>query len=128
MGGGSWDDDSYFRQRKVRKQSGQDDFGYDADLRSRSQDEWKSNPALDPKGIKGARESRDSDEHPTSRAVAVFFDVTGSMGDIPRVLQTKLGKLMDLIKSKGGIGHPQIMVGAIGDTKSDRVPLQVGQF
>lgn len=128
MGGGSWDDSVYSRQIVKRRKSGQDDFLYDAGTRSKLDTEWKAHPDLDPRKIKGERESRDSDEHPTSRAIAVFFDVTGSMRDIPRVLQTKLGKLMDLIKNKGGIEHPQIMVGAIGDTKSDRVPLQVGQF
>ncbi len=127
MGGGSWDDDDYLKQRKQRKQSGQDDFSYDADLKSRSTDEWKANPDLDPRNIKDVRESRDSDEHPLSRAVAVFFDVTGSMGGIPRVFQTKLGKLIDLLK-KSGIKDPHVMLAAVGDTKCDRVPLQIGQF
>lgn len=35
------------------------------------------------------RESRDADAHPNSPAVSVLFDVTGSMGRVPRVLQTK---------------------------------------
>jgi hypothetical protein len=74
------------------------------------------------------RESRDSAQHPTSVAVAVIFDVTGSMGEVPRVLQTKLGALMRVLIEKGYLAHPQILFGAVGDAYSDRVPLQIGQF
>lgn len=74
------------------------------------------------------RESRDSAEHPNSLAIGVMFDVTGSMGSVPRTLQTKLGRLMRLLVEKGYVAHPQVLFGAIGDADSDRVPLQVGQF
>lgn len=74
------------------------------------------------------RESRDSAAHPESLAIAVLFDVTGSMGEVPRMVQAALPKLMGLIIRKGYSEHPQIMVGAIGDVLSDQVPLQVGQF
>jgi hypothetical protein len=57
-----------------------------------------------------------------------FFDVTGSMGHIPRVLQGKLAKLMDVIIEKAGVKDSQILVGAIGDTHTDTYPFQVGQF
>jgi hypothetical protein len=97
---------------------------------------WDVHDTLDPKSInndgdhKGVnvRESLDSDEHPTSQAIAVLFDVTGSMGSIPRVLQQKLPKLYSLLLEKGYVEHPQILYGAIGDATSDRIPLQVGQF
>jgi hypothetical protein len=77
---------------------------------------------------KVTRESRDSDEHPTSLSIGVIFDVTGSMGRVPRVLQTKLGSLMRLLIQKGYVEHPQILFGAVGDAYTDRVPLQIGQF
>jgi len=67
-------------------------------------------------GVK-MRESRDSDAHPESHAVAVLFDVTGSMAGVPRIMQKELCKLMGLL-----------MVGAIGDATCDGSPLQVGQF
>lgn len=74
------------------------------------------------------RESRDSDAHPTSLAVAVFLDETGSMGSIPEyIVKEKLGTLMNTIIDNG-VEHPQILFGAIGDHISDRSPLQVGQF
>lgn len=74
------------------------------------------------------RESVDTDEHPESLPIAVFFDMTGSMRDLPALLQSKLPKLYGLLMAKGYVEHPQIMFGAIGDCYSDRVPLQVGQF
>lgn len=138
MGGGSWDDDSYLRQKSTRRQKGQDDFGYDSTLKKQSYDQWKVHPALDPLTIKRVRESRDSDEHPTSLAIYFSFDVTGSMGIIPRIIKDNLNKLMDSIKNVGMIEHPQIMISAVGDTRnrngivddqgSDKVPFQVGQF
>ena len=86
---------------------------------------------MDPSKIKdsatGKRESRDNDKG-NSNAICVLFDVTGSMGRVPRVLQTKLAKLMTSIQTKAVIDDPQILFGAIGDVNSDRAPLQVGQF
>jgi hypothetical protein len=87
----------------------------------------KAHTLLDIKGV-AFRESRDSDEHPTSVAIAVLFDETGSMGAVPRKLQLKLPELFGLILRKGYVEHPQIMFGGIGDATCDRVPLQVGQF
>jgi hypothetical protein len=81
---------------------------------------------MDPRGV--TRESRDSAAHPESLAIAVIFDVTGSMGSVPRVLQTKLGALMRVLIQKGYVAHPQILFGAVGDAYCDRVPFQVGQF
>jgi hypothetical protein len=74
------------------------------------------------------RESRDSEAHPESRAVAVLFDVTGSMGRVPRIVQENLCQLMDLLLEKKYLAHPQILIGGIGDATCDRAPLQIGQF
>src|SRR5579859_2458292 len=62
-------------------------------------------PALDPRGV-ALRESRDSDEHPRSLAIAVLFDVTGSMGSVPRVLQAKLPQMLGLLLRKGYATDP----------------------
>jgi hypothetical protein len=90
--------------------------------------------ALNPFGVT-VRESRDTDEHPRSLAIAVLFDVTGSMQGVPRVLQTKLPGLLGLLlrkgsahSSRGYVADPHIMFGAIGDATCDRAPLQIGQF
>ncbi|MET0417727.1 MAG: hypothetical protein ABW022_17075, partial [Actinoplanes sp.] len=87
----------------------------------------KAHAALKPRGV-GLRESRDSEEHPVSTPIAVLFDVTGSMGGVPRALQTKLPQLLGLLTRKGYATDPHILFGAVGDATCDRVPLQVGQF
>ncbi|MFD0000062.1 hypothetical protein [Nocardia sp. NPDC127526] len=127
MGYGSWDDTAYDAARTFRAARGLDDFGYTADLRSVPYDQWTAHPSLDPKGVR-VRESRDSEDHGNSLPIAVLFDVTGSMGRVPRIMQEKLTKLHGLLQRKGYAEDPQILFGAIGDADSDRVPLQVGQF
>ncbi|GHO98135.1 hypothetical protein KSF_081830 [Reticulibacter mediterranei] len=125
MGGSSWSTDAYEEAARLRKKAGKSDFAYDRAVRSSRK--WEIHPTLNPKGVK-FRESRDSDAHPHSNAIAVFFDETGSMGGIPRVFQRKLAELMNILLVKGYIQDPQILFGAFGDATCDRVPLQVGQF
>jgi hypothetical protein len=116
MGYSNWSNDAY--------------TNLSAGYASRSADEIFSKSAnsdMLPKGI-GIRESRDSDAHPTSLAVMVFLDVTGSMGRIPEsIVKNELGTLMNTIIDNG-VEHPQILFGAIGDHVSDTTPLQLGQF
>ncbi len=84
-------------------------------------------PLMDPRGMK-MRESRDSDDHPNSLGVVFALDVTGSMGDIPEILATReLPTFMNLLTACG-VPDPQLLFMAIGDARSDRAPLQVGQF
>ena len=127
MGGGSWDKSYYTESAKSRKDTGIKDFEYSSRVHSGL--ESSIHELLNPKkiGQKG-RESCDSDEHPESVAVAVIYDVTGSMLDVPEVMQGKLPKLMDTIVKKAKIEDAQILYGAIGDYYSDRYPFQVGQF
>lgn len=128
MGAGTWSTDVYSARSAAKKAAGQSAFSYNDDVLSRvSYDQRKVHDRLSPLGI-NVRESRDSDEHPNSNAIAIAFDVTGSMGHIPRVLQTKLPKLHGLIQRRGYIEDPQVMFAAIGDSFTDRAPLQVGQF
>ncbi|WP_250292298.1 hypothetical protein [Frankia sp. CiP1_Cm_nod1] len=128
MGSGAWSTDVYAAAASYRKRSGRGAFHYSDSVRSGSpRDSWKAHPGLDPHGV-GTRESRDSDEHPTSLAIGVLFDVTGSMGQVPRTLQTKLPDLLGLLIRKGYVDDPQILFGAVGDATCDRVPLQIGQF
>jgi hypothetical protein len=121
MGSGIWSTDVYDAATRYRRASGTSAFAY-SDSGART-----VHPALDARGV-AMRESRDSDEHPTSVAIAVLFDVTGSMGTVPRVLQAKLPQLLGLLLRKGYVKDPQLMFGAIGDATCDRVPLQIGQF
>lgn len=138
MGGGSWNVDDYADRVRTRRLAGTPDFAYSATTTSsRPRSEWAVHASLDPKWEAGdaspnagmrVREAFDSDEHPESVPIVVLFDVTGSMGTIPRVLREKLPQLMSLLLRKGYVEHPQILFGAIGDAYSDMVPLQLGQF
>ncbi|MFL6114079.1 MAG: hypothetical protein ACJ786_22385 [Catenulispora sp.] len=128
MGSGHWDYEMYEAAEAYRKASGRSAFDYnDRVIIHTPRNQWRAHPSLEPYGV-DVRESRDSAEHPTSLAISVLFDVTGSMGGVPRVLQTKLADLHGLLLRKRYVDHPQIMFGAIGDAYSDRVPLQIGQF
>ena len=83
--------------------------------------------AMSPKGIQ-LRESRDSKEHPTSLAIILALDVTGSMMDVPDFLVKEgLPNIMGSIMEKG-VKDPQILFLGIGDHECDRAPLQVSQF
>ena len=126
MGGSSWSDDLYRDRVEYRKVSGTPTFAHDVDVKS-GRKEAKAHDTLSPYGIK-VREARDSEAHPNSVAIGVIFDVTGSMATVPRVLQEKLTKLMQLLLNKKYCEDPQILVGAVGDYHSDKVPLQMGQF
>lgn len=124
MGYSNWSDAAYQTRQTFRKKSKQSAFTYDQQVRASGVQQVHKE--MNPFGV--TRESRDSAQHPDSVAVGVIFDVTGSMGTVPRVLQTKLGKLMRLLVQKGYLAHPQMLFGAVGDAYCDRVPLQIGQF
>ena len=80
MGSGRWSTDVYDAAARFRAASGASAFAYSDSGAART------HPDLDPRGVP-VRESRDSAEHPRSVAIAVLFDVTGSMRAVPRVLQ-----------------------------------------
>jgi len=126
MGTTRWSDDHYHDRARLRRRTGRDAFEYDHAVRTGAA-EQAVHAKMNPRGVK-ARESRDSAAHPESHAVAVLFDVTGSMQSVPRVLQAHLPQLMGLLIRKGYLDHPQILSGAIGDATCDVAPLQVGQF
>jgi hypothetical protein len=137
MGNGAWSTDSYTARAAAKQASGKSTFDYsDTITRTRPPSSWMVHEDLDPKltnknganAGKNIREALDTDEHPESLPIAVFFDVTGSMHEIPIKLQQKLPALHGMLMRKGYVEHPQILFGAIGDAHTDRVPLQVGQF
>jgi hypothetical protein len=115
------------RARQLRR-ANRSAFGYDQDIRQ-GRHRAAVHPNMDPRQFKnGIRESRDSHEHPDSNSIAVLFDVTGSMGEVPRILQKSLCSLMGLCLRRGFIEDPAILIGGIGDAKCDLAPLQIGQF
>jgi hypothetical protein len=127
MGSSRWSDDFYHERAAHRAATGASAFAYHDAVSHLPASARRVHPQLDPLDVK-FRESRDSDTHPVSRAIAVIFDVTGSMGGIPVTLQTKLSELMNLLIRRGYVEHPQILFGAVGDATCDRAPLQIGQF
>lgn len=128
MGSGAWNTGTYAASAKTRSLTGASAFAYtDNHLRNIPRSQWTAHENLDPAGVT-VRESRDSTEHPTSLAIAVLFDVTGSMHRIPRVLQEHLPTFFDSLLQSKYVDHPQVMFGAIGDATCDPAPLQVGQF
>lgn len=127
MGSGRWSTNVYDENARLRAAAGKGAFDYSDAMHRSHHSAWRVHETLDARGCK-FRESRDSAEHPESTAIAVMFDVTGSMGGIPVTLQTKLPELLGLLLRKGYVTDPQILFGAIGDATCDQVPLQVGQF
>lgn len=124
MGHSSWSDAAYQSRQRQRRATNQSAFTHDQQVRAGGA--AGVHDQMNPLGK--TRESRDSAEHPASLAIAVIFDVTGSMGSVPRVLQSKLGALMRVLIQKGYVAHPQLLFGAVGDAHTDQAPLQIGQF
>ncbi len=84
-------------------------------------------PLMNPKGVR-VRECRDSADHPDSLGIVFALDVTGSMGEIPKLLATEQLPHFMKVLTDCKIPDPQILFMAVGDAISDVAPLQVGQF
>src|SRR5436305_14340801 len=98
MGTTRWSDDHYRDRARLRARTGKDAFEHDHAIRTGAAARGV-HQKMNPKDVT-VRESRDSEAHPHSHAVAVLFDVTGSMQGVPRVLQAHLPKLMGLLIRK----------------------------
>lgn len=126
MGSSTYSADVHVARAATRAATGTPAMKHDADVRSGTV-AAHVHATLDIRGKD--RESRDSSAHPTSKSIVVMFDHTGSMGDVPRLMQQKLPGLMAQVVGKNYCAHPQILFGAIGDCFDGSVaPLQVGQF
>ncbi len=85
-------------------------------------------PDLDPSKFQ-LRESRDSAENPRSTPIMIFSDVTGSMGQTAHYIAKKgFTTLVEQILARLPVTDPHILLGAVGDAKVDRGPLQASQF
>lgn len=71
-----------------------------------------------------------------SKSPIVFaFDVTGSMGTLPRIIYDKMPMIVGQIIERGYLNDPAISVAAIGDVegsyvgdRGDDAPIQIGDF
>jgi hypothetical protein len=128
MGTTAWSDAHYGHRAAQLRAQGRSAFGHNDDIRAQ-RIAAGVHPLLDPAKMKnGCRKSRDSERHPASRAVAVLFDMTGSMHQVPQILQQNLCRLFDLLVGRKYLTDPAILVGGIGDATCDVAPLQIGQF
>ena len=75
------------------------------------------------------REARDNKDSPLSTPVIIGLDVTASMGYLAEELALhSLNRAIMYLYEHKPISCPQVMCCAIGDSRSDRTPLQVTQF
>jgi len=140
MGSSSYSRADYDARVKHRASTGTPVFKHSADIAAGKM-RASVDPKLNPFGAK-LRESRDSDAHPVTVPIAVIMDTTGSMQEVPSILEARLSKLMGAFledKASGkkylGDGYPAIMIGAVDDFNAMRGAfgspegtLQVGQF
>lgn len=129
MGSSNWSDRAYTDRATARKLRGESTFAYTGKI-EKGEVAAAAHESLDPKRMKaGKREARDSTEHPNSNPVFIGLDVTGSMRQVPSIIQGKLKELMKLLLIKGYLEDPAICVAGIGDAEMyDKAPFQVGQF
>ena len=128
MGGGTWTTMAYAKSTRTKIDSGTT-FAYTRTSKSAGRYEAHDDlKVLDRDGMPVTRESRDSDEHPESTPIVIGFDVTGSMGGNPAILQRELKGLFGMLVRKDVVSDPQVAIGAYGDTHCDRVPVQLSQF
>jgi hypothetical protein len=125
MGSGAWSPDTFNDRVVARSSAGKDTFAYSNDAIKSGV--LRPHQTLDPQGMR-IRESRDNAEHPTSNAIIISLDVTGSMGAVCRAIHANLPQLHELLLGHKYIADPQIMFAAVGDATCDKVPVQVGQF
>lgn len=130
--GDPWSNDTYNRVTRKRIASGKA-FQYTKTTKANRR--WEAHDDLkvlkdrgDGVKIPVTRESRDSARYPVTTPIVVGFDVTGSMGTNPAILQRELKGLMGIIDRNGVVSGPQIAIAAYGDTNGDAVPLQLSQF
>ncbi|MBI4120724.1 MAG: hypothetical protein HY457_00505 [Parcubacteria group bacterium] len=57
-----------------------------------------------------------------------FFDVTGSMGKLPKIIYDKWPGIVGQIVARRYLLDPQMSLAAVGDTTSDDAPLQMADF
>jgi hypothetical protein len=141
LGNSNYSADDYTARVHSKKVSGTPTFAHHEAVRTGKAKGL--HPSLNPKGVK-MREARDSEAHPISVPIALCNDLTGSMQDVPIVLQAKEPELMGLLlkdRAAGekyiGNGYPAIMIAGVddyfalkrGDWKfGPECTLQVGQF
>lgn len=112
-GGGVWYDRDVTSTRR-RSPSGYSDVAEEALSRS------KLDSAVLPKERRVATEAKDP--------LVYAFDVTGSMGKLPKIIYDKMPMMAGQIAMNGYLKDVAVSLAAIGDVACDRAPLQVCDF
>lgn len=140
MGSSSFSRDDYAARSTVRSADAKArgispsaaTFAYDHDVKTGKA--HGVHPSLKPTGM---RESRDSDAHPVSVPIGIMLDTTGSMAEVPAMIQAALPRLMGCFlddKASGkrylGDGYPAILISAVDDFRAmdGEGTFQAGQF
>lgn len=74
------------------------------------------------------RECLDSEAMPEVTPIVLAMDVTRSRGNDAKVIYEQTEPFLGSLFMSGAATYPQMLFIAFGDAKSDRAPLQVGQF
>lgn len=79
--------------------------------------------------IKGKmRECLDTAAMPQVTPIAFAMDVTRSRGDDAKIVYSQLLPFLGTLYLSGTVSDPQLLFAAFGDAKTDRAPIQIGQF
>jgi hypothetical protein len=65
----------------------------------------------------------------TAKCPVVYaFDVTGSMGTLPKIIYDKMPLIAGQIAECGYLRDPEVSLAAVGDIQSDQAPIQIAEF
>ena len=65
---------------------------------------------------------------PAKNPLVYAFDVTGSMGQLPKIIYDKMPMIAGQIAQNKYLKDPTMSLAAIGDIFSDSAPIQIGNF
>ncbi len=116
-------DDAVMATRSLRSSSSA--FGYSEQATRSGRGTVHRN--LDPKGVI-ARECLDTAAMPKVTPIVFAMDVTRSRGADAKIVYEQTMPFLGALFMTQSVTDPQILFAAFGDAKSDRAPLQIGQF
>lgn len=99
------------------KTSGAKGYSDDAE---RTLDQKTIDPSLLPKGFRL--------ECVAKNPLVYCFDITGSMGKLPKIIWDKWPGIVGQIMARNYLPEPEMSITAVGDIRSDKSPLQVCDF
>jgi hypothetical protein len=114
VGGGG-----YYYDRDVTDSSRRTSAGY-SDLAEQQLSRTSVNPAMLPAN----RRLRCDSLGP----IVYAFDVTGSMGTLPKIIYDKMPLIAGQTAQLGYVPDPMMCLAAVGDAVCDQAPFQVGEF